>query len=113
MLRPVQFLSFCLVALLVVNSRAADDPKNTAEAMRLLKSNCFSCHNDEKKKGGLQLTSRDGLLHGGENGGAVDLKAPEKSALLDALAADADPHMPPKKQLAPGQVQTLRDWLKQ
>jgi mono/diheme cytochrome c family protein len=113
MLRRVQFLIFGLALLLAARTRAADDAKNTVEAMRLLKSNCFSCHNDEKKKGGLQLTTRDGLLHGGEDGAAVDLKLPEKSALLDALAADADPHMPPKKQFTPAQVQTLRDWLKQ
>ena len=36
-----------------------------AEAMRLLKSNCFSCHNGVKKKGGLTMTSREALLKGG------------------------------------------------
>ncbi len=48
------------------------------------------------------MTSREALLKGGENGAALDLEAPEKSALLDALAPGADPHMPPKKQLAAG-----------
>jgi WD40 repeat protein len=80
--------------------------------MRLLKSNCFSCHNDQKKKGGLVLTSRDAFLKGGDNGAAVDLDAPEKSGFIEALAADADPHMPPKKQLTPPQVDLLRKWVK-
>ncbi|MEA3207077.1 MAG: Planctomycete cytochrome [Chthoniobacter sp.] len=36
-----------------------------ADAMRLLKSNCFSCHNDQKKKGGLVMTSREALSKAG------------------------------------------------
>ncbi|HSI11455.1 MAG TPA: DUF1549 domain-containing protein, partial [Chthoniobacter sp.] len=92
-------------------SHAAD--LTTPEAMRLLKGNCFSCHNDQKKKGGLAMTSREALIKGGDNGTALDLKAPEKSALLEALAADADPHMPPKKQLAAAQIDTLKRWLQE
>ena len=79
--------------------------------MRLLKSNCFSCHNDQKKKGGFVMTSRDALLKGGDNGPALDLNAPDKSALLEALAADADPHMPPKKQLSAPQIDLLKHWI--
>ena len=37
--------------LTFISTHAADS--TTPEAMRLLKSNCFSCHNDQKKKGGL------------------------------------------------------------
>ena len=40
----------------------------TPEAMVLLKANCFSCHNPEKEKGGLDLTSREAILAGGDNG---------------------------------------------
>src|SRR3954468_21432840 len=91
----------------------AADQATTAEAMHLLKSNCFSCHNGVKKKGGLVMTSRETLLKGGENGATLDLEAPEKSALLEALAAGADPHMPPKKQLAPPQIDALKRWVKE
>ncbi|HCE06376.1 MAG TPA: hypothetical protein DEQ62_08580, partial [Verrucomicrobiales bacterium] len=38
----------------------------TPEAMVLLKSNCFSCHNPEKEKGGLDLTSREAIMAGGD-----------------------------------------------
>ena len=91
---------------------SGDAGSNDAEAMRLLKNNCFSCHNDQKKKGGLVMTSRDALLHGGEDGKVVVEGAPEKSPLLDSLAADADPHMPPKKQLSPAQIAMLNAWIK-
>src|SRR5687768_5604613 len=38
------------------------------EAMLLLKSECFSCHNEKKKKGGLVMTSREALLIGSDSG---------------------------------------------
>ena len=39
--------------------------KLTEGAMRLLYANCLSCHNAEKHKGGLELTSRAAALKGG------------------------------------------------
>lgn len=90
--------------------RSAPETADTAEAMRLLKTNCFSCHNADKKKGGLVMTSRDSLLKGGENGAVLDLQAPEKSVLLESLAAGADPHMPPKKQLSAAQIEVFHRW---
>ncbi len=96
--------------MLTLPARGA--PADTAAAMRLLKSNCFSCHNDQKKKGGLVMTSREALLNGGDNGAVLDLDAPEKSVLIESLAADADPHMPPKKQLSTAQIETLKRWAK-
>ena len=80
--------------------------------MRLLKTECFACHNQEKKKGGLVLTSRERLLEGGDDGTVVVPGKPESSLLVKALLKDADPHMPPKKQLADAQIKVIRDWIK-
>jgi WD40 repeat protein len=85
---------------------------NTPEAMRLLKANCFSCHNEKKKKGGLVMTSREALLQGGESGTALKVGIPEQSLLMESLAPGADPHMPPKKQLLPDQIAVLESWIK-
>ncbi|MGI8601562.1 MAG: DUF1553 domain-containing protein [Verrucomicrobiales bacterium] len=99
------------VAAVLCAPGAQADP-TAGEAMRLLKKNCFSCHNEEKKKGGLVMTSREALMAGGENGAVVVSGAPDESRLIAALAADADPHMPPKKQLAGEQVNVLKQWVK-
>jgi mono/diheme cytochrome c family protein len=113
--RPVVLLA--LVGLMAfgvpgVPARGAAEPDPAFEAVRLLKNNCFSCHNDQKKKGGLVMTSRDALLHGGEDGKVVVEGSPEDSSLIESLEAGADPHMPPKKQLSPAQVATLNAWIK-
>jgi WD40 repeat protein len=95
-------------------SHAGNSGKGTVEshAMALLQGNCFSCHNEEKKKGGLVLTSREGLLKGGNNGPVLASSQPETSVLLKVLAAEADPHMPPKKQLSKPEINTVRRWVK-
>jgi WD40 repeat protein len=111
----MKLLAMAMLLALVVpgtSARAAGEPDPAFEAVRLLKNNCFSCHNDQKKKGGLVMTSRDALLHGGEDGKVVVEGDPDQSPLLDSLAADADPHMPPKKQLSPAQVATINAWIK-
>jgi WD40 repeat protein len=80
--------------------------------MKVLKVECFGCHNAEKKKGGLVLTSRQTLLDGGDDGAVVVPGKPELSRLAKALLRDSDPHMPPKKQLPDVQVKIIHDWIK-
>jgi len=84
---------------------------STAKAMALLRENCLSCHNSEKKKSELILTSRKDALKGGETGPALSPGNSRESLLVKVLAADADPHMPPKKQLGEAQIATLRQWV--
>src|SRR3954453_10458427 len=63
---------FCvLLALAAMRATAAAPEKMTREAMQLLKAECVSCHNPEKKKGGLILTTRDALLKGGDDGAVL------------------------------------------
>src|SRR5262249_23236384 len=52
------------------------------EVLPILKANCLKCHNEEKHKGKLSLTSRDAVLKGGELGPAVSLEKPDESRLL-------------------------------
>src|SRR5690349_7547420 len=80
-------------------------------AMHVLRDNCLACHSEEKHKGGLRLSSRKTLLAVADAGPVISAKNPDESLLLRVLQADADPHMPPKKQLTPRQVGILRDWV--
>ncbi|HEY0552407.1 MAG TPA: c-type cytochrome domain-containing protein, partial [Verrucomicrobiae bacterium] len=96
------------------NSQPAEQPdakQTTARAMRLLSANCLSCHNAEKHKGGLQLLRRGDALKGGDDGPVLVPGKPSESAFFQALAPDADPHMPPKKQLSTNQIELMRRWI--
>lgn len=109
-------LSLALAALSGVqvaafSASSSKDPTPAGEAMRLLRVECSGCHNPSKKKGGLDLTSAEGFRKGSQDGPVLRSKKPELSPLLKVLAKDADPHMPPKKQLAPREIQSLRVWI--
>jgi WD40 repeat protein len=79
--------------------------------MQVLRDQCISCHNPEKHKGGLILTSRGAALKGNDDGPVLVPGKSAESRLTAALEPDADPHMPPKKQLPPEQIATLREWI--
>ena len=87
------------------------DGNSARDAMHLLKGECFSCHNEKKKKGGLVMTSREALLKGSDSGAVVEPGNQESSLLTKVLLADADPHMPPKGQLTDAQIQVVRNWI--
>ncbi|GAA4233498.1 chitobiase/beta-hexosaminidase C-terminal domain-containing protein [Postechiella marina] len=83
----------------------------------VLDSKCLSCHNSEKRKGELDMSSFEGMMHGGKGGKLWIAGNPEKSALLKRvhLPEDNKKHMPPqgKKQLTKGEIQLINAWIKQ
>ncbi len=81
------------------------------KAVQLLHDHCFSCHNDEDRKGDLSLTAPLAIQEANQE---FDLLVPgsaTESVLIQVLAADADPHMPPKKQLEASDIATLTAWV--
>ncbi|MEK0448130.1 MAG: hypothetical protein RL088_398 [Verrucomicrobiota bacterium] len=72
---------------------------------------CVKCHGPIEQKGGLELDTVDSVLKGGDSGAVVIPGKPEASALFHNLAPDADPHMPPKKQLSDGEREIVREWI--
>ena len=78
----------------------------------LLENKCFSCHNPDKKKGGLELTSYSGLLNGGSGGAVVDAGNPQASRLWTCSAKKEEPYMPPEgAPLEPKDLALLSKWI--
>ncbi|HEX6986358.1 MAG TPA: c-type cytochrome domain-containing protein, partial [Planctomycetaceae bacterium] len=81
----------------------------------LLVEHCDECHGADVDEpgGGLRLTSRAGLLRGGDTGPAINPEAPEKSLLIRAVRR-TDPllQMPPDVELSPREVETLVEWVR-
>lgn len=83
------------------------------EVLPILQSNCYSCHGGEKKiKGGLNLTTREDLLKGGDNGSAFNEQKPDTSLLLEVVKYEGETKMPPKGKLSQKQIDTLAAWVK-
>jgi mono/diheme cytochrome c family protein len=82
------------------------------EVAPILKANCIACHGGEQKvQSGLYLTSRDGVLKGGENGPIVTLEPDGEDTLVEAINYRSY-EMPPKGKLPQSQIEVLTRWVK-
>ena len=81
----------------------------------ILNTKCVTCHNPNKKKGGLDLTQFASLKTGGKSGSSLDATDPLNSELLKriALEMEDEKHMPPsgKPQLSPSELLILHAWV--
>ena len=76
----------------------------------VLQARCFDCHGGGKSKGGLDLTSREGLLKGGNRGPAIEPGAPDESLLVEAIN-HRELKMPPRGKLSPAEIEALSRWI--
>jgi mono/diheme cytochrome c family protein/uncharacterized membrane protein len=87
----------------------------TAAIRPILRSKCFSCHNEKKSKGGLVLTSEEKILTGGKNGAVWRSGDALNSHIIQQinLPEDDKKHMPPKgkPQLSQEQIDLLFAWI--
>ncbi len=83
----------------------------TGKVQPLFDVQCVKCHGPIEQKSGLELDTPQAVMKGGEEGTVVVPGKPEKSRLYQYLAAGADPHMPPKKQLTDDEREKVREWI--
>jgi WD40 repeat protein len=110
-----RFVSLCAfsVSLCLCGSlEAADKITYEQHIQPLLREKCFACHNQDKKKGGLQLHTYTNLLAGGSSGEAVKPGDPAGSRLYRFVAHKEEPYMPPNAPpIANEQVELIRRWI--
>ena len=87
----------------------------TAAIRPILKTKCFSCHNEKKSKGGLVMTSDEKILEGGKNGPIWRSGDALNSHIIQNinLPEEDKKHMPPKgkPQLSQEQIDLLFAWI--
>jgi hypothetical protein len=111
----VKRLLAALFASCVWNSAApADDSVDfVRDIVPILQNRCLSCH-AETASGGLQLTTRELFVQGGDSGPAIVAGQSQESRLIQLIAAptDADEKMPPEgSRLSAEQVGKFRRWI--
>ena len=103
MLKPPLFLIIFLSTSMVVFAQSPDDV-----AMKIIVENCLDCHSGAKPKGGLDLSTRENLLKGGDNGPGIEINNFLKGQMKDVLD---ESRMPPKKPLDTINAVHLKNWL--
>jgi len=94
--------------------RAGGSPSSEFEESfaRIIVKNCLNCHNPSDRKGGLDLSQKDGLFKGGKSGPVIAAGKPDDSYLIERVREGS---MPPKdkgRRLAPAEVAALAAWVK-
>lgn len=83
------------------------------QAAEVLTDSCLKCHAGQSAKSELDLTTREGILAGGEQGGpAFDVDSPADSSLLLAVRYEGF-EMPPNGQMSPKKIAILEEWVTQ
>ncbi|MBS0261430.1 MAG: PSD1 domain-containing protein [Planctomycetes bacterium] len=107
-------LFVCLA--LALAEEPSDAERSTAatarQATALLETHCLDCHGGRFTRGGLDLTTREGLVKGGQHGPAVVSGDAASSRLLQQVQHQLEPGMPFKREpLAAGDIATLAAWI--
>lgn len=83
----------------------------------IFKEKCVKCHNNQKTKGELNMTSIALLIKGGKNGPIWKAGHPETSNFMKRalLPLEEKEHMPPKgnNQLTETEIKYLENWIKE
>ena len=125
MTHPILRVPWCAFAVLLLGSVqlcAADDPARgevlfALHVREIITEKCIACHSQgegRKLKGGLEMTSRELLLKGGDSGVVlIPGNAAESLFHIATTWEDEDYEMPPKEadRLTSEQQDQIRDWI--
>src|SRR5687767_2121642 len=74
------------------------DSTYAADPLGLLEKHCVECHSGAAPNHNFDLTTREGLLRGGEAGPAIVPGQPQESELIKRITHSVKPGMPYKKE---------------
>ncbi len=111
--RVLKIAALGALGLPVAQAHAADEKINYQEhVLPILRNSCLNCHNPDKKKAGLDLTTYAGSLAGSDNGPVINPGDPSGSKFYKVTTHAEEPEMPPKRDKLPDkELEILRKWI--
>ncbi len=99
----------------IVPQFSENDPMYKAAIFPILEAKCVACHNDDKTKGQLNMSSIEKILKGGKNGLIWKVGDALNSHIIQRanLPLEHKEHMPPKgkPQLTTDEISLLTAWI--
>ena len=101
--------------LTIAAPAAAQDVINYTDHIKpIFMQACSNCHNADRARGGLDLTSYSATMSGGSAGEIVTSMDPGNSRLIAVMAHTAQPVMPPNGgKVADEKIELVRRWVEQ
>jgi len=105
------WLAFCLLSS-GLPTHAQEKITFQDHVLPLVENNCGKCHNPDKKKADLDLTTYAGVMKGSGSGQVVVSGNPDGSKLWRAITQVEEPTMPPNKPKLPDkELDVFRTWI--
>lgn len=102
------------VSVVAPSSASAQESAVTFQdhVLPIFATHCNACHNADKKKGDLDLTSYSAAMAGGGSGDLAAAGDSANSVLFKVVAHLSDPKMPPKKpKISDAEIATIKKWI--
>ncbi len=102
-----------LLLLLAPGIAGAQDKVTYQDHVRpILENRCLNCHNAEKKKGGLDLSTFGATMAGGSGGVNLEPGDAGNSQFFKVITHAAEPFMPPKSDKIPqAEMDVISKWI--
>jgi hypothetical protein len=108
--KKIAVLGIGLAAALT--AQGADKVTYDDQILPIFRNACLNCHNPDKKKAGLDLSTYQGALQGSENGKVLESGNAASSLLFKCVKQTDDPKMPPKgDKLSDGDLTMIEKWI--
>ena len=110
----VAMSSLTLLSVVGGAIEAADAPKVTYidHVLPILRAKCLTCHNTDKKSGGLDLSNFTAVKTGGGSGEIFDPGNSGASILWKVINHEEEPKMPPNTEKLPAEMlAVIKNWI--
>lgn len=95
-----------------LSAHGADKITYDDHVLPVFRNACMNCHNPDKKKAGLDLSTYQGTLQGSENGKIVQSGNAAASLLFKCVKGTEEPKMPPKgDMLTEAELAIVEKWI--
>src|SRR5215212_4205898 len=105
----IRISGFVILTSLPAAVLAQDKVTYTDHVLPIFRNNCLNCHNPDKKKADLDLSTFPTAMAGGGSGKVLEPGNPEGSLLYRLVTHAEEPNMPPKGgKLAEKDLNTIK-----
>ncbi len=105
-------LSAIAVTAFAVTAHSAEKVTYNDHVLPIFRNSCLNCHNPDKKKAGLDLSTYQSALQGSENGKILESGNAGASMLFKCIKQTEDPKMPPKgDKLSDKDIAVIENWI--
>ena len=110
MTRNLKSIALAGALLAGLQTQAADKVTYEDHVLPILRNACLKCHNPDKMRADLDLSTYNALMKGGGGGEVVAGGDADGSFLYQVITHAEEPTMPPNGKLSDKEIEVFKKW---